>query len=354
MFFKVLLATTAALTFSACATLFPTTKSPLGLAAEPTQTLNTLTPERIAGSPSLNGPRPRSVKFSPDGNRLTFLKAREDDQQRLDLWAFDVSTGEAAMLVDSKLLDPDDVQLSEEEKALRERKRIAGTRGIVSYAWDKSGKNIIIPIGGDIFLANLEGDGVETRRITNTEGFEYNAAVSPVGGYVSYIRDGALFATAMKNGEESALSPLADPEKALTYGVAEFVAQEEMSRYVGAWWSPGDAYMAYTRVDESPVDIIPLVEVNQHSSTVIDKRYPRAGTPNAIVDLFVRNMETGETVQVDLEASPDTYLARVNWVSKYALFVQRVNRDQTRLELLKVDPTTVKQNLPTLKNNRAG
>ena len=328
---------------SACATTstLPETEAPQPAeASEEVQPMELLSPERLAGSPSLSGPSPRAVKFSPDGSKLTFLKAREDDRQRLDLWAFDVETGEASMLVDSTLLEPEEVELSEEEKALRERKRIAGTKGVVSYDWDKKGEKILVPIGGDLFLVSLSDNGPEVDQLTDTDAFEYNAEISPSGERVSFIRDGALYAIDIAVGRESRISPEAEPDKAISYGVAEFVAQEEMSRYVGTWWAPQDAFIAFTRVDESTVDIIPRFDIAAEDVTVIEQRYPRAGRPNAIVDLFVRDMTTGREVQVDLDASPDSYLARVNWTSSGDLFVQRVNRDQTRIELLKVDPKT--------------
>lgn len=302
--------------------------------------MNLLTPERIAGSPSLTGPAPRSVKYSPDGTKLTFLQAREDDSQRLDLWAYDVSTGQAKLLVDSKLLEPDGFELSEEEKALRERKRIAGTKGIVSYDWDTKGEQILIPIGGDLYVVKLASDVPEVQQLTSTDAFEYNAEVSPSGKSVSFIRDGALYVIDLATGEESQVSPDADPDNAISYGVSEFVAQEEMSRYVGAWWAPDDKHIVYTRVDESTVDIIPRFDIAANDVTVINQRYPRTGRPNAIVDVFVKNTETGDIVQVELDASPDTYLARVNWAGPESLFIQRVNRDQTRIEMLQVDLKT--------------
>ena len=80
-----------------------------------------LTIERLYASPSLSGPSATGVKYSPDGRRVTFLKAREDDGSRYDLWQFDVETGEQSMLVDSSVLVPDEGELSEEEKALREK-----------------------------------------------------------------------------------------------------------------------------------------------------------------------------------------------------------------------------------------
>ena len=394
--------------------------------------------ERLYASPSLNGPTAKGVKFSPDGARVTFQKGREDDASQFDLWQFDVATGEQSLLVDSKLLEPEEVELSEEEKALRERKRIAGQRGIVSYDWGTA-DTILIPIGGDLWLITLPesadylgwtfalkpsaqsngisledvrdavseyhsyedgavqrlprtaseagdagtqeellstsesrfldglrsrpvttADGSEltlgdiadfaygvppvrpdVRRLTTTEAFEYDARVSPKGNYVSFVRDGAVFTINLATGEETQITPDAEPGNAISYGVAEFVAQEEMSRYTGYWWSPDETYVAYTRVDESTVDVIERFDIAAEETTVIDQRYPRAGRPNAIVDLFVRNIETGETVQInwrrdDWGPATDQYLARVNWgktPNGSLLAAQRVDRDQTVIDV---------------------
>ena len=287
-----------------------------------------LTIDRLYASPSLNGPAPRGVKFSPDGKRVTFLKGRAEDAARFDLWQFDVATGEQSLLVDSSILEPEDVQLSEEEKALRERKRIAGSKGIVDYDWGTA-DTILVPLGGDLHLVTLTEGGPQTRQLTDTDAFEYDAKVSPKGNFVSFIRDGTVFAIELATGTETQLTPDAEPDKAISYGVAEFVAQEEMSRYTGYWWSPDEAYVAYTKVDESTVDIIERFDIAADKTTVIDQRYPRAGRPNAVVDLFVRDMESGEAKQVE-QVGPDNYLTRVYWLGS-ELQYQTVNRDQNQI-----------------------
>ncbi len=302
-----------------------------------------LTIERLYASPSLSGPTPQGLKYSPDGQRVTFLKASEDDSTRYDLWQFDVATGEQSLLVDSRLLVADEGELSEEEKALRERKRIAGRKGIVSYDWGTA-DTILVPLGGDLYLVTLTNDGPQTNRLTATEAFEYDAKVTADGRYASFVRDGAVYAIELVSSTESRLTPLAEPENAISYGVAEFVAQEEMGRYTGYWWSPGSKYVAYTRVNETPVDIIPRFDIAADSVTVINQRYPRAGRPNAVVDLFVRNLETGETIQIDWVNEDwgemaEEYLARVYWADGKVI-IQAVNRDQTVIRTLRGDPET--------------
>lgn len=338
---KTLFFPAAALLLSACAATLAQTP-PESTSAMVDQT--PLTIERLFASPSLSGPTPSGVKYSPDGTRVTFLKAREDDGDRFDLWQFDVATGAQSMLVDSKLLEPTEVELSEEEKALRERKRIAGRKGIVDYDWGTA-STILVPLGGDLHLVTLSGDGPQARQLTQTDAFEYDAKVSPGGKYVSFVRDGAVYAIDLGSGEERLLTPLGDPDNAIAYGVAEFVAQEEMDRYSGYWWSPDDRFLAYTRVDESTVDIIPRFDIAAEDVTVINQRYPRAGRPNAIVDLYVRDMATGQSTKInwrrdDWGPATDQYLARVYFKTGRTggenLFIGRINRDQTDYDITTV------------------
>jgi dipeptidyl-peptidase 4 len=293
-----------------------------------------LTLERVFASPSLQGPTPRALKLSPDGTLLTSLRARPDDRERFDLWAVDTTSGVARMLVDSTKFGGGEI--SEAEKMQRERARIGGTKGIVAYDWAPDGKSLLVPLDGDLFVADLNGD---TRRLTNTPQGELDATVSPKGGFVSFVRDQNLFVIDTATGTERRLTR--DGGNTLSWGVAEFVAQEEMHRTRGHWWSPDDARIALARVDESGVAVVSRAAIGAEGTKVFDQRYPRAGAANAVVDLYILRNDGTQLVKVDLGTNADIYLARVDWASDgKTLFVQRESRDQKTLDLLRVDPVT--------------
>ena len=297
---------------------------------------NILTPERVFSSPSLNGPVAKGVSLSPDGQLVAFLRSREDNVDVQDLWAAPTGEGEPYKLIDARALVPDAGELSEAEKARRERMRISA-RGVVEYSWDQQGRYILAPLEGDIFLAN-RADG-KVRRLTETPADEIDAKVSPKGSYVSYVRDQNLVVYDLASGKETPITD--DGAGLITWATAEFIAQEEMDRDTGYWWSPDERYIAMTRVDESPVDIVPRFEITGGGATMVEQRYPRAGRPNAVVELYVRDLQGGGRVKVDLGANTDIYLARVNWSGDgKTLYVQRQSRDQKTLDLLSVDPTT--------------
>lgn len=317
-------------------TLFLAALSPFTAVTAQTADPAVLTPERVFANPSLAGPVARGVSLSPDGELVAFLRSREDDVDVLDLWAAPTGAGEPFKLIDARALVPDAGELSEAEKARRERMRIS-QRGVVEYSWDEQGRYILAPLEGDIFLAGRDGGAV--RRLTETEADEIDAKVSPEGNYVSFVRDQDLVVVDLASGAETPITD--DGEGLITWATAEFIAQEEMDRDTGYWWSPDERYIALQRTDESTVDIVPRLDINGGGAAVVEQRYPRAGRPNAVVELYVRDIVGGGRIKVDLGENTDIYLARVNWSADgRTLYVQRESRDQKRLDLLSVDPAT--------------
>jgi dipeptidyl-peptidase-4 len=299
-----------------------------------------LTLERLFQSPSLSGPAPRQPKLSPDGRLVTLLRNRPDEKERFDLWAIDSATGQARMLVDSKKIGTGG-EISEEEKMRRERARIAGTKGITAYSWAPDGRSILVPVDGDLYLASLDGN---VRRLTETSATEIDPKMSSTGRYLSFLRDRNVYVMDAATGRERSLT--ADGGGTLSWGAAEFVAQEEMSRLTGYWWSPDDRWIAVARVDESPVRVVTRAAIGAEGTKLVEQRYPAAGTPNALVDLYLMSPDGTRRVKADLGPNPDQYLTRVDWTADgKAVLVQRMSRDQKRLDLLRVDPQTGRSTL---------
>jgi dipeptidyl-peptidase-4 len=295
----------------------------------------TLSFERVFGSPGLDGPAPRQVRLSPDGRYLTLLRNRAEDRDRYDLWGYDIETREWRMLVDSLALGSGRA-LSEDEKMQRERARVAGLKGIITYQWASDGTGVLVPLDGDLYLARLDGT---VTRLTDTEGTELNPKLSSKGGYVSFVRDRRLW-TGPVGGEAKPVTPAGEAET-IRWGEAEFVAQEEMARLQGYWWSPDDSRIVVQRTDEASVGIVTRAAIGAKGTKVFDQRYPAAGTDNAVVELFVMNPDGTSSVKVDLGLNIDIYVARVDWAPDgSAIYVQRQDRAQTKIDVLRVDPAT--------------
>jgi dipeptidyl-peptidase-4 len=296
-----------------------------------------LTIARLFADPPLSGPAPRALKVSPDGSRVTFLRGRADDQNRLDLWEYRIAGGKTARLVDADLLAPGAENLSDEEKARRERARIAAFSGIVEYQFAPDGQSILFPLGGALYLYDLRKTGPQAvRALTRAEdGFATDPKVSPRGRHVSFVRDRALWVVDLASGAQRRVTPAATGT--VSYAMAEFVAQEEMDRLTGYWWAPDDSAIAYARIDEAPVPLARRFEIFADRTEVIEQRYPAAGQANVAIALFVARLDApagAPPVAVDLGPEADIYLARVNWIDGERLAFQRQSRDQRTLDLV--------------------
>ena len=325
--------------------------------AEPPQRLSL---EAIAGDVTLAGPSLRLPKIAPDGSRVTFLRGRADEGRRLDLWEYHVESGQTRRLVDSSRLLPDEGELSDEEKARRERQRIADLSGIVDYHWAPDSRRLLFPLGGQLYLYDIDRPGLGARRLTTGEGFATDPKVSPRGGFVSFVRGRDLWVVDLAEGREQRLT--FDGSDTVGNGVAEFVADEEMGRHTGYWWAPDDSAIAYARIDESGVAVQRRFEIHAERTDVVEQRYPSAGEANVEVQLWV--VKVGQSLprpyvasadgasmthaeprppaptRIDLGDNRDIYLARVDWIDAERLSFQRQSRNQRRLDLVRVNLAT--------------
>jgi dipeptidyl-peptidase 4 len=301
-----------------------------------------LTIERIFDSPELDGPRLVRLSFSPNGKHLTYLQGKKDNYEVQDLWEFDLTTGKPRLLVDSAKLKFG--ELTEAEKARRERMRIS-RQGIVEYYFAEQGSKIVFPAGGDLYLYDFSGP---LKRLTKSEGAEIDVQFSPKDTYVTYTRDQNLYVLDVKSGREAAVTR--DGKDAISYGSAEFIAQEEMGRDTGYWWSKDETYLAFTEVDDSPVKWVDRFEIGATSVTTRKQRYPEAGTENskvrlgyvALGDVFTGNAKPR---WIPLAKTDDIYLPRVEWTEDGMLVYQVQSRDQKTLDLFLFDPKTGKSQL---------
>jgi dipeptidyl-peptidase-4 len=297
-----------------------------------------LTLDRIHADPALAGPGVKSLRVSPDGARVTFLRGREDNQFQQDLWEYNMKDKTMQRLVDSRKLVPNE-NLSLEEKARRERARTASLSGILTYSWSPDGKQLLVPIAGDLYLVDVAQPDA-ARKVAS--GNVLDPKISPQGRYVSFVRNQNLVVIDLKTGAERQLTH--DGKGTVHNGEAEFVAQEEMDQTSGYYWAPDDSSIAYKRYDEAPVPVARRFEIFADRTEVIDQHYPAAGDPNVLVDLFIVSPETGVSRKIDLGFDTDIYLVRADWsADSKTLVYQRQTRDQKRLDLVAVDAASLAQ-----------
>jgi dipeptidyl-peptidase-4 len=290
-----------------------------------------LSVERIFSDPPLTGGLPVEPRFTPDGAAIAFLRTAADDRERLDLWRHDIGSGTTGLWVPGNRLADLDGPLTEAEKAERERRR-QFSRGITRFEFAPDGTRLLLPVGGAAFELTLADDAL--RCVTPPGTRQTDFRFDPTGRQVSYVRDGDLYVTDLETGRETRLT--FDGSETVASGIADFIAQEEMHRFEGHWWSPDGRFIAYTRVDSSPIAVSQRYEIDADAIRVISQRYPYAGAANAAVELRVRELANGRETTLDWQLAPDDYLARVLWWGPRVV-AQAQSRDQRRLAVLAFD-----------------
>ncbi|MEU8143583.1 DPP IV N-terminal domain-containing protein [Nonomuraea sp. NPDC048901] len=272
---------------------------------------------------------PRGFTISPDGGKVVFLRTKSGTDPVTCLWELDTETHVERLVVDPRTLDADDGDLPPEERARRERSR-EQAGGVVGYSTDSSVTRAAFALAGGLYVTDLPNG--DTRRL-ETPGAVIDPRISPDGQRVAYVSGGALRVHTLATGDDRTL---AEPESpTVTYGLAEFIAAEEMDRMRGYWWSPSSDALLVERADEAPVHTWHIADPANPDRPATAQRYPAAGTPNAVTQLFVLGID-GSRVAVPYE---DEYLTTAAW-SSHALSIVTMSRDQKRLRLFAVDPAT--------------
>jgi dipeptidyl-peptidase-4 len=293
-----------------------------------------LTVERLFSDPPLTGSVPAAGQFSPDGRRAAFLRTAEDDRERQDLWRLDCGNGDLACWLDARQIDDQGSSPTAAEKAERERRR-QFQGGISGFAFSPGGDKVLVTAAGAGYLMDTANGRVD--RFTPAGTRQTDLRFSPDGRHITYVRDGNLLCWDLAASSERAITN--DGGGTVSYGAAEFIAQEEMHRFDGYWWSPDGTRIAYTRVDESPIPVTNRLEIDADQIRTVEQRYPFAGGANAAVALLVMDWASGAVTEISYLQTPSDYLARVNWAGS-ELAVQTQSRDQRELRLRFFDPVS--------------
>ena len=275
---------------------------------------------------------PRNYAVTPDGGAVLFLRSASGTDRSNALWVLDVASGQERVVADPQALLATD-EVSPEEQARRERLRERAS-GITGYALDGSGGRVVFGLSGRAFVAEVAGGSARELPLPEPV---VDPRLSPDGSAVAYHCRGEL---RVVGADGSADRVLAAPDgEAVSWGVAEFVAAEEMGRLRGYWWSPDGAQVLAARVDESPVDRWYLGDPADPSREPRPMRYPAAGRDNADVSLALFGLD-GSRTPVDWDRRSLPYLVTAHWSENGPPLVAVQSRDQRTLAVLELDPDT--------------
>ncbi|MDA5195098.1 S9 family peptidase [Govanella unica] len=296
--------------------------------------------KRLFAAPGLDGPQTGAMKFSPDSSKIAYLKGSDSEPRRYDLWLYDVASKEQKLVVAAASLTAAPAgALTDDERARRERTRVMAS-GIVSFDWSPASDAVMFPWNGQVQLYRLTSNALEPVSAAESGGDMSNAALSLKGGKLAYVSGNDLFVLDLTDRKTKRLTKSKDP--LLRYGVAEFVAAEEIGRETGFWWSPDGRMIAVIEVDSRPVPLQSRYEILADDWRINHEPYPQAGKPNVRLRLALIDVKSGKQQWLDLTsdigAAADFYLARIKWLSDSSgLLVTRQNRDQKTVDVLLYD-----------------
>ncbi|BAC70855.1 peptidase S9 [Streptomyces avermitilis] len=293
-------------------------------------------PRRQARTQRFTLGAPRAFTVAPDGSRVVFLRSGSGTDRAQKLWVLDLPDGRERLAADpGALLGGASERLSPQERARRERSREGGA-GIVAYATDTALELASFALSGRLFTAELRAG---TARELRVPGPVIDPRPAPDGRHIAYVAGGALRVVGAEGEGDRAL---AEPEPAadaatVSYGLAEFIAAEEMGRSRGFWWSPDSDRLLVARVDDAPVRRWWISDPAHPEREPQRVAYPAAGTDNADVRLFVIGLD-GVRTEVVWDRARYPYLAHVHWSEAGAPLILVQARDQLSQLFLAVDP----------------
>jgi dipeptidyl-peptidase-4 len=281
--------------------------------------------------------RPVQARPTPDGKAVLFLRAQAR-VPKLTLYEFDVTTGKTRdLLTPEKVLKGAEEHLTPEEKARRERQRVS-VGGFAGYQLSEDGSQILLSLSGKLYVVQ-RADGA-VHELNTGSGTILDPKFSPDGKRVAYVLDQDIYVYDLKTNKEHRVTTGGTEKK--THGLAEFVAQEEMHRFSGYWWSPDSKFIAYEESDADGVETWYVADPIKPEQPAFPSFYPRPGKANVKVRLGIVPVTGGETVWVDWDREKYPYMADVRWDKAGPLTVTVQNRLQNEVILLLVDPKTGK------------
>lgn len=277
---------------------------------------------------------PRAFTVAGDGRQVIFLRSRGGADATTCLWSLDLTSNVEACIADPRDLLDDAESLPDEERARRERLREVSA-GITEYSLDHDGSVAVFALSGTPYAVRLADPG--TARPLPAPGPVIDPRVDPTSRRAAYVCDRSLYVVDLDGGEPQLLcAPESDD---VTWGLADFIAAEELDRVRGYWWLADGSGLLVERSDDAPVATWWIADPAQPEIPARPHRYPAAGTANADVSLWLVGLDgTRREVAWDHDAFP--YLARVSAPDAGNPLVTLLSRDQRRQSILEVDPTT--------------
>ncbi len=305
-----------------------------------------LTIEQIFSEGGITGRSPESIKWSPDGAKVSFVQ-RDDDGDHGELCYANALTGERSILVsEAKLsqLAPSVSKLHDE----REIERVTRYH-VAAYSWSPDSKHLLFDAHGQLWYYSLDtGTAVP---LTSSPDPSTDPKFSPDGKRLAYVRKHNLYVHPV-TGEEGE-RPLTRDEKEkkrdtegdtekennILNGEVDWVYAEELEVRSNYFWSPAGNEIIFLQMDETRVPTYPITDWLPTHPRVEQEKYPQPGDPNPSVRLGIVGSNGGKDKVrwIKLTDDDDTYIPRFGWIREGWAWAEVLNRGQDVLDLYFID-----------------
>jgi dipeptidyl-peptidase 4 len=301
-----------------------------------------LTIEQIFAEGGVTGRSPETIKWSPDGTKVSFVQ-RDDAGEHGELWYADTTTGEIKLLVsESKLaqLAPPATRVASE----RERERLARYH-VAAYNWSPDSQHLLFDAQGQLWYYSLDtGTAVQ---LTSSPDPSEDPKFSPDGKHLAFVRKHNLYlhGLAGEEGERPLTRDEKDKDKSqekdrennIFNGEVDWLYAEELAVRSNFFWSPEGREVLFLQMDESNVPTYPITDWLPTHPRLEQEKYPKAGDPNPAVRLGVVGNNGGKVRWIKLPDDGDNYVPRFGWLSEGWAWAEVLNRKQDVMDLYFID-----------------
>ncbi len=267
---------------------------------------------------------PVRVSFSPNGRWIAWLRSPERDTNR-SLFLHEVETRKTQEL-SSPAPEVDESTLSQAEKLRRQRTRDL-SHGVATYYWSRQDK-LIVPTTHGVWAYDPQTEAWASLLDLDTAAI-IDPQLSPDGTHLAWVQDNELVISNLVTGN---VTPMTEHiGDGVTHGVADFLAQEEMHRMHGFWWSPDSKKIAYTEVDERAVPLFCIPHTSGDPYEIEEQRFPFAGGPNPTTRVFVAGLDGRDHVELDTGGAE--YVTNVYWSGDESIITETMGRSQSSVDL---------------------
>jgi dipeptidyl-peptidase-4 len=262
--------------------------------------------------------------------RVVFIRSSGGRDPVGDLWCAELLNGEwiERLVCSARTLASGKIPAA--ELARRERLREV-TSGITAFSVDDHVRTATFALDGVPYLIDVTTPGAVALELAHP-GPCIDPRISPNGEAVAYVHDRSVFVVRKTSAPQLVLQ--SDSED-ITYGLADFIAAEELERHRGFWWLANSSGLLIEKYDESAVQVQWIADPATPTADPVPHRYPAAGTPNPTISLYLTQLGSAP-VQLEWDVDQFPYLATVSTSTDTPL-ISVLSRAQTTSIIFEVD-----------------